>query len=197
MGKSQPTRQRTTRQHRRTPVALAAAGVVVVVALAATVMMSVGQDSQSPSPQAEAPTSGPSAPDFTLRTLGGETFSLADHRGEVVVVEFLAPGCPSCTVDLAGLGKAAEQKPDVTLLVADVSGAEPAVLRDFYRGEQAVGPEVLIAPDSGYKVSKAYGASALGHTVVITPAGTVSWKGRWAGDETQLLTQIDKAAARS
>lgn len=194
MSKSLHTQQRASPSRRRWPVALAAAGVVVVIALAATVLMSVGQDSPSPSPQAAGPASGPTAPDFTLQTLGGETFSLADHRGEVVVVEFLAPGCPSCTVDLAGLGKVAEQKPNVTLLVADVSGAEPAALRDFYRGEQDVAPEVLIVPDRGYQASKAYGASALGHTVVITPAGTVSWKGRWAGDQRQLLTQIDKAA---
>lgn len=189
MGRIVPSRQR-----RGWVPIVGVAGTVVVIAVAVAVWAFVGQDPQSSPGGSGTAASGPTAPEFTLQTLEGESFTLADHRGQVVVVEFLAPGCPSCTVDLAGLAKATEQRPGVTLLVADVSGADPGQLRDYYRGDLGVVAEVLIAPDSDYQVTQAYEATALGDTVVITPEGTVSWKGRWAGDEGQLFAQIDQAA---
>lgn len=193
MGRAVSARQR--RQRRRWfPLMGVVVGVVVAIAAGVVVWAFAGQDPQSSPAGSGAAAGGPAAPEFTLQTLEGETFTLADYRGQVVVVEFLAPGCPSCTVDLAGLAKAAEQKPDVTLLVADVSGADPGELRDYYRDQLGVVPEVLIAPDSDYQVTTAYGATALGDTFVITPEGAVSWKGRWEGDEGQLFAQIDQAA---
>lgn len=191
-------------RRRRRSVLLGVVGAVIAGAVVAVVLASLGRVLQAspaepgPADTAAAETGaaagGPAAPAFTLQTLEGETFTLADHRGKVVVVEFLAPGCPSCTVDLAGLAKATEQKANASLLVADVSGDQPDALSDFYRDQLDVPPEVLIAPDRDYKVTEAYGATALGDTVVITPDGTVSWKGRWAGDQAQLFAQIDKAA---
>lgn len=173
---------------------------LLVAALVAGLMLAAcgsndATEAETTGTGAEAPAaSGPAAPEFTLQTLEGETFKLADHRGDVVVLEFLAPGCPSCAADLAVLTKATEEKPNATMLVADVSGAGADEVRDFYRGKYDVPPEVLIAPDRDFKVLGAFGATALGDTVVIAPDGTVSWKGRWAGDESKLFAQIDQAA---
>lgn len=44
---------------------------------------------------------GDAAPDFTVRTAGGGTFSLSSDRGRVVVLDFLAPGCLDCTAELS------------------------------------------------------------------------------------------------
>jgi peroxiredoxin len=166
--------------------AVAAALVVAVVLFAVF----------KPDPSSEdGAAGGPAAADFTVETVGGESFTLSEHRGEVVVVEFLAPGCPSCTVDVAALSKTAQQRPDVTLLLADVSGRGPEFVRDFYRGDLGASPELLLAPDAGFEVAKSYQATALGTTVVITPAGKISWKGTWGGDRDVLAAEIDKATA--
>lgn len=79
---------------------------------------------------------GKVAPGFELRTIGGERFTLAEQRGSVVVLEFLEPGCPSCTVDVAGLSEiAAGGEVGAAVLIADVGGLGPGSLRDYYHGQ--------------------------------------------------------------
>ena len=48
---------------------------------------------------------GKVAPDFTLPTLGGESFTLANERGKPAVVFFMAYWCGSCIPEAAALGK--------------------------------------------------------------------------------------------
>ena len=43
---------------------------------------------------------GDAAPDFTLLTPAGQTVSLADYRGQVVLVNFWATWCPSCVAEM-------------------------------------------------------------------------------------------------
>lgn len=60
-----------------------------------------GQTPGGPQPARETTPAGPvplgtqpgeQAPDFEVSTTEGETFRLSEHRGRVVVIDFLAPG---------------------------------------------------------------------------------------------------------
>jgi len=42
------------------------------------------------------------APDFTLESLDGEKFTLSEHRGEVIVLNFWATWCPPCRAEIPG-----------------------------------------------------------------------------------------------
>src|SRR5690625_6969692 len=42
----------------------------------------------------------PPAPDFVLTTIDGDKFRLADHRGQVVVVNFWATWCATCHYEI-------------------------------------------------------------------------------------------------
>lgn len=194
----QPSRRSVGRAAR------AGGGLALALALVAAVLVLTRTESQpaamEPVPTADQPAaarSGEGAEDFILQTVDGDVFSLANQRGKVVVVEFLAPGCPDCTVDVAGLSlTAVEQKREVTILIADVSGfGDPRGLRDYYRGDLGAPRELLIAEDAGFKVAQAYGVTQLGETLVIGPKGRVSWQGRWSGDHGRLLDEIERASA--
>ena len=43
---------------------------------------------------------GNPSPDFTLTTLSGQSVSLADYRGKVVLLNFWATWCPSCIAEM-------------------------------------------------------------------------------------------------
>ena len=43
---------------------------------------------------------GDAAPDFTLTNLAGQAVSLADYRGQIVLVNFWATWCPSCIAEM-------------------------------------------------------------------------------------------------
>lgn len=139
---------------------------------------------------------GKVAPGFKLRTIEGERFALAEERGNVVVLEFLEPGCPSCTVDVAGLSEIASgRNGGAMVLIADVGGLGPRSLRDYYRGQLGAAPELKIAPDSGFRVAQIYDVTELGETVVIDPEGRVSWRGIWNGATENIRERIEEAAA--
>lgn len=210
MGKRRRAEEQAA-QRRRRRTALAVGGSVALAAgLVAAVFVLTKTESRPVSLETEAtPTqrasadsgvapaaSGEAATDFMLQTVDGGVFSLADQRGKVVVVEFLAPGCPECAVDVAGLGRTAvEKKGDVAVLIADVSGLDdPRQLRDYYRGQLGAPEALVIAPDRQFTVAQSFGIVSLGETVVIGPEGRVSWKGRWSGDHGRLLDEIARAS---
>ncbi len=57
-------------------------------------------------------TLGKLAPDFTLKTIGGDTVSLKDFRGKVVLLDFWATWCGPCIHELPGLKALYEKHKD-------------------------------------------------------------------------------------
>jgi len=75
--------------------------------------------------QAQNPgdTLGPS-PDFTLETFNGETFTLSEHQGKVVILDIMAVRCPPCETQMPELHKAKLEKgDDIVILSIDVDAA--------------------------------------------------------------------------
>lgn len=116
-------------------------------------------------------------PAWTLRSLDGGTFTLADLRGRPVFINLWATWCPPCVAELASIdGLAAAVGDEVAFLL--VSPEDEAPVRAFLRRhELGVEPvlEVTLAPD-------ALGAVALPHTVVLDADGRVVLRHRGAAD---------------
>ncbi|MFP4323977.1 MAG: TlpA disulfide reductase family protein, partial [Anaerolineales bacterium] len=69
----------------------------------------------SPTPLADippAPRPGAPAPDFELMTLGGEPVSLAELRGQAVVINLWATWCPPCRAEMPAMQRVYEDYRD-------------------------------------------------------------------------------------
>ncbi len=109
------------------------------------------------------------APDFTLPDLNGNRVSLAQFRGQPVVINFWATWCPPCRDEIPRLIEAYEREKDSVTFIA--ISDEPADVVGPFIKEQAI-PYINLL-DSSYRVSSAYGIRALPTTVFINRDGEI------------------------
>ncbi|TVQ56397.1 MAG: TlpA family protein disulfide reductase [Phycisphaerales bacterium] len=124
---------------------------------------------------------GSPAPDFSFQTLDGETISLEDLRGSVVVLDFWATWCGPCIQAMPmvdALAKWAEENDQpVKVYAVNIWESE----RDFDRRKEQIKNfwsqrdyerlKTLLDPeDAG---AEAYGLSSIPATIVIRPDGVI------------------------
>lgn len=112
--------------------------------------------------------------DFTLQTLEGQTASLSQWDGKVILLNFWATWCPPCLKempDFVELREEFEGKPFEVIGVA-IDRAEP--VQDFI---DSIGVDypILLAELEGIPLMKSYGnlLSTLPYTVIIDRNGKV------------------------
>lgn len=119
---------------------------------------------------AEAPAVGYRAPDFTLQTLSGESFTLSDQQGQPVVLNFWATWCPPCRAEIPFF-QAASRKYNGQVIIAGVDDGEPADrVAPFVREMGITYPVPL---DESGEISRIYRVSSLPETVFIDRNGVV------------------------
>jgi cytochrome c biogenesis protein CcmG/thiol:disulfide interchange protein DsbE len=109
------------------------------------------------------------APAFTLRTLDGETVSLAGFRGRPVVVNFWGAWCEQCRLELPLLAEMHRRFPTVPI-VGILFREDPEVGRAAAAHGDATWP-TLVDPDA--KVAEAYGVAGAPATFFIRPDGMI------------------------
>lgn len=70
---------------------------------------------------------GPTAPDFKLKDMQGNTVSLADFKGQKVYIKFWASWCPICLAGLDELNELSGQQHDykvITIVSPDYNGEQ-------------------------------------------------------------------------
>lgn len=135
------------------------------------------------------------APAFTLANRAGGEVSLADLKGQVVMINFWASWCGPCRQEFPALDAIyAKYKPMGFTLVAINVESEKADAEKFLAATPASFP-ILFDPDN--KVSGSYGVSAMPTTVLVDRQGRVRWLHRAykPGDEAKYIEQI-RAALR-
>jgi len=125
------------------------------------------------------PATGSSAPSFELEVLegSGAAGSLADARGEVVVIEFWATYCGWCRSTHADLAKLARQA-DGNIRVLGITAQNRSRVTRYLRKKGSTGLDVLHDPRG--RVSLRYAAVAVPTLVVIDRQGVVRYWGRGA-----------------
>jgi thiol-disulfide isomerase/thioredoxin len=91
---------------------------------------------------------GAVAPEFILPGLSGTPARLADHRGEVVLLNFWATWCPPCRAEMPSMEKLYQAYRDRGLVILAISGdrAGRSVVESFVQ-ERGVTFPILLDPD--------------------------------------------------
>jgi peroxiredoxin len=136
----------------------------------------------------EQATPGEAAPDFTLVGADGETYTLSDHRGQWVILEWINHDCPFVR-KFYGAGKMQELQ--ATYTDADGAGAAWFSIASSGPGQQGhetperwnerteengAAPTAVLIDEEG-EVGKRYGARTTPQIVVIDPEGTLVYNG--------------------
>lgn len=120
---------------------------------------------------------GPLASDFSLPTLDGGTFTLSEHKGEVVVLYFMASWCGSCVPEARSLATLYEQYKQQGLTVVAINlepQANKAELSKFR--ELADNAAYTWAFDTTFAVAQTYSVQTLDATVIIDSSGRIAYQ---------------------
>lgn len=117
------------------------------------------------------------APELTLKTLDGETESLADYLGQVVLVNNWATWCPPCKAEMPTLVAYHNEHTADGFSIIAVDAGEPADVVAQFAKDFGMKFPVWLDPDSA--ALRAFGNGSLPNSYVIDRTGTVrlAWTG--------------------
>jgi peroxiredoxin len=143
------------------------------------------------------PLIGQPAPDFRLPLVtseGQEVITLADLEGQVALINFWAPWCPTCKDDLPMLESVWSAYADrgVVMLGAAFDTTTEAVVEsiDLY------GMTYPVGLDTGERMADAYGITGVPETFVIDGEGRIAYIHVGGVSEEQLTSELDTLLGR-
>lgn len=119
------------------------------------------------------PRAGLNAPTFTLDTLSGESTALADHAGEVIIINMWATWCGPCRAEMPALQTFYDEHRDQGLEILAVNNTVndgEASVQDFVDEFDLTFPILL---DRDGDVTRQYQVRSLPATFVIDRSGVV------------------------
>lgn len=172
------SRRRSRSDRRRARVAVAGLGIAV----AGWAAWSVFQGLQGPD-QAQLERSGSIgtqvgelAPDFSVPTLAGDSFSLSAQRGRPTVIYIMAYWCATCIPEARALAQIHQEYGEaVSILALDIDPSSTTeALAQF---KQAVGnPDYAWGFDVEQEVVRTYQVPSLDATIILDPEGYVVYR---------------------
>ncbi|MEM1071286.1 MAG: redoxin domain-containing protein [Planctomycetota bacterium] len=157
-------------------LSMLAAGVAV---LGATVAAGFGTKT------AATPSVGDPAPAFTLTDTDGETYSLEDHQGKIVVLEWFNPDCPfvkkfhyaTKVMHETHAGFAGNEDVVFLAINSGAAGKQGAGLERNQQAKVDFKIEYPILLDESGEVGKAYGAKRTPEMFIIDGEGIIRYHG--------------------
>ncbi|MCL2405799.1 MAG: TlpA family protein disulfide reductase [Defluviitaleaceae bacterium] len=115
---------------------------------------------------------GDIAPDFTVELLTGESFTLSEHRGTVVVLDFWATWCGPCVQKMPTVQVLSEQFENNVVFVGMNVGERPDRIRDFI-AERGFTYHIGLDEDSSIH-RNLYPSPGIPYTVIIDGNGMIT-----------------------
>lgn len=144
---------------------------IIVIAGAGLLFVWAGQQSAKSTMRPPDARLGQAAADFSLLTPAGESVTLDEYRGRVVLVNFWATWCPPCVAELPALEDFYQTRQEQGFVILAVNAEEtPAVVIEFAQANNLSFP-VLLDSDGG--LMEQYAVRALPVSFVIDRAGII------------------------
>lgn len=119
------------------------------------------------------------APDFTITSFEGETITLSDLRGQVVIINFWASWCPPCREEAPYLEATWRKYQDqgVVFIGVDYVDTEKEALAYI----EEFGITYFNGPDLGTRISQDYRMDGVPETYYVAKNGELRGQNRSAG----------------
>ncbi|HTV15425.1 MAG TPA: TlpA disulfide reductase family protein [Acidobacteriaceae bacterium] len=129
-----------------------------------------------------------SAPSFTLTDVQGKTVSLAQFRGQVVLLDFWAVDCGGCKIEIPWYVQFSHdyRARGLALIGLDMYGESPAVIRAFMAKAHMDYP-VAVGTDA---IGHRFGVTALPRTLLIDREGRIAAAHTGIVDRAQFQSDI-------
>lgn len=114
---------------------------------------------------------GATVPSFSLTTFSGETISIEELRGRVVVVNFWASWCKPCEQEAAELEQAHKRFKDDGVVFLGINYVDTE--REALAYLDRFGITYANGPDLGTRISQAFRIRGVPETYVIGPDGVI------------------------
>lgn len=111
------------------------------------------------------------APDFSITSFSGETITLSEQQGKVVVINFWASWCPPCREEAAYLEATWRKYQDQGVVFIGVDYADTEKEALAYLEEFDI--SYFNGPDLGTRISQAYNMQGVPETFVIDKKGNI------------------------
>ncbi len=130
------------------------------------------------------------APDFALKTPGGENDRLSEHRGEVVMINFWASWCAPCRQEMPLLEELYTQYAPLGFTILGVNVEEDSSKALAMLEDIPVSFPIML--DTSSKVSKLYNVVAMPTSILIDRDGNMRYlhHGYKPGYEEQYQQQV-------
>ena len=130
------------------------------------------------------------APNFTLVDINGEQFSLSDHLGKVVLLDFFATWCGPCVSEIEHLKGLYNKYPRDQFIIISIGVDPQETNNDLRNFAQQHGMEWTVARDTD-QVSDKYDVSPIPHLVIVDAEGYIQHKHVGLTEESKLRSEIN------
>lgn len=135
------------------------------------------------------PTIGNIAPDFRAKDVSGNTVSLSDYRGHVVLVEFWATWCPPCRELTPELNKIYEKYKDKGFVILALTPESTGTVKDYIKEHEVKYPVFIVARET----IKQYGIIGIPVSFLINREGAIVSRHMYTPDFVkELKIEIEK-----